>query len=80
MIGRREFGMGALAALFQDPKKEGSITLWAPSSKTYAFQPQPDITAFELAQMLLIWTGALRGIDKLFEEMPEIKRHFKEVE
>lgn len=80
MIGRREFGMGALAALSQDPKKESSIMLWAPRPKTYAFQPKPDITAFELAKMLPLWMGALRDIEKLFEEMPEIKRHFKEVE
>lgn len=80
MMDRREFGLGAFAAMFQGQEQKVGVIQWANKpSKSYAFDPQPDLTAFELAKVLLVWTGSLRGIERLFEDLPEIKRHFKEV-
>lgn len=81
MIGRREFGLGVFASLFQGQEQKESVIQWGQKSrKSYAFDPQPDITAYELAKVLLGWSSSLGGVEKLFENLPEVKRHFKEVE
>lgn len=80
-MDRREFGLGVFASLFTGQEQKESVIQWGQKSrKSYAFDPQPDITAYELAKVLLGWSSSLGGIEKLFENLPEVKRHFKEVE
>lgn len=85
MISRKDFLMGGMVGflgLAQDPplKIEWSTqSSYQLLSRGYEFTPQPDITAYELAKVVAILCSGPKTVGRLFEEMPDIKRHFKEL-
>ena len=51
-----------------------------PTSKSYIWDPQPDITSYELARALPLAMGWSRGstMRAIEDAPPELRRHFKE--